>query len=81
MPFFPDLLVNQGVSAALLTLNESSQDEIKDFASQVGAEVQANKDNTDGVKNNLSFGPIDFSYTLTAAKAKQVISDDAYKTG
>ena len=39
MPFFPDLLVNQGVSAALLTLNESSQDEIKDFASQVGAEV------------------------------------------
>ena len=62
MPFFPDMQAAQGCSG-LLTYNESSQDvEGGAFASQVAAQVEGRHDLTDGLKNNLSFGLIDFSY-------------------
>lgn len=62
MPFFPDLQAAQGCSG-LLTLNESSShDEAGAFASQVAAQVQGRCNITDGLKNNLSFGPVEFSY-------------------
>ena len=80
----------QGVSG-ILTLNESSQDENSGaFASQVSAQVHGRNvrnERTDGLKNNLSFGPVDLTYNPvqfvphTAEKTPKATSQDAYKSG
>ena len=87
IPFFPDMQANQGVSG-IITLNESSQDENGAFASQVSAQVHGRNDRTDGLKNNLSFGPVDLTYNQipfvpqTAVKTpKAAINQDAFKSG